>query len=221
VTTAPGLFARAAKLMRRLAVASARSLPVICVSALFVLPVSANAQNQPPTQKNLRETLGAQKPGTYDFTLDSAFDILNDTTNTDLYDPITISTLRRLKEDAQPAWNPEDIDPDLTRRVVERAFAIQSGRNLSNLINRSELQTTYKSIKQGLKSVQDTFRYSVQNTGNGVEVSKQKQGRKILELNMEFNLKQGLDPQIKIGESVRFRYDYTSKRPVLEYGFRF
>lgn len=193
----------------------------ICFSlSLSPRDAAADDQKAGPAVKSFRDGAAAHT-NPYGFTVDSAFDILNDTASTDLYDPITISTLRRLKEDAQPAWDGDDIDPEKTRRVVERAFAIQSGRNLSSTIEKSELKPLYQDIKDGLKEVQDTFRYSVQSNGDSLAVSRKKKGEKLLELNVELSLKQGLDPQFKLGENVRFRYDYSNQRPLLEYGFKF
>lgn len=200
----------------------AHSILVVATILLVCSPCGADdlKLNQ-PAFKSQKTGLGDSAVDSYAFTAESAFDILNDTASTDLYDPLTIQTLKRLKEDARPAWDGDDEDVDKTRRVVERALAIQSGRNISSTLEQSELRSTYRAIKQGLKNFQNNFRYSLQTTGKSMEVSKEKKGKKLLELNVELNLKQGLDPQLKMGEHLRFRYDYTSQRPLLEYGFRF
>lgn len=158
----------------------------------------------------------------YNFDLVSSFDdLLLDSTDSNLYDPITISSLQRLKDDARSVWNPEDIDPTKSRKIVEKALAIQSGVTISKLIAKSELKNSFKEVKRGLDSFQQFFRYSLQTDGESLTVSKKNHGKKLLELNVEINAKNGLDPQIHIGESFRFRYDYISKQTLLEYATNF
>lgn len=177
-------------------------------------PLNAEAPN--------RKSLGLNETAVSTTDLSTTLDrLIDSSTDTDLYDPMTISSLQRLKEDAQPEIHPDDLDPDRTRRVVEKAFAIQFGRSFSQLINRSELKPLYHQVQQSFKSVQDHFRYSLQSNSEGWTVSKRKVGKRLLELSLEFNVKQGVDPQLRIGESVRFRYDYIDQRPMLEYGFDF
>ncbi|MDC0357342.1 hypothetical protein OAO01_00870 [Oligoflexia bacterium] len=197
------------------------TLAALIFTTSLLLPISAYSQKR-PVKKNLNDSFESVDASTYDFSFTSAFDsIIGSSTDTDLYEPLTIGNLRRLKDRAQPAWNPDDIDPYRTRRVVEKAFAIQTGRNLNKLLIRSELRDVYREIKQGLVSFRNLFRYSLQTDGSSYQVSKKNVGKKLLELNLEFNAHQGVDPQIKIGELIRFRYDYVQKRPLLEYGFDF
>jgi len=181
---------------------------------LAAFAVRADGQSNPKSL-NLSSRPAADP---YEFTVG---DILSSTSDTNLYDPLTIQQLRLLKEDAQPSWDPDDIDPDKTRRVVEKAMAIELGRTLAWQIQRSELRDLYNDTSRALKRLQQRFRYSLQSDGNSLSVSRRKQGRKLLELNMEFNVKRGLDPQIRIGDSLRFRYDYLYDRTMLEYGFNF
>ena len=56
---------------------------------------------------------------------------------------------------------------------------------------------------------------------HALALTRKRVGRKLLELNMEFNVKRGLDPQIRIGDTLRFRYDYLYDRTMLELGFNF
>lgn len=183
------------------------------------------SQGQPgrgPLQRNLdtTETVGAL--GAYEFNLGSTLDkILEGTADTDPYDAVTISNLRRLKEDAQPENYPDDLDPYRTRRIVEKALAIQSGNSISRLIQQSELRPLYRAIKQEFFKIREHLKFSLQSGSDGLIVSRKPRGQKLLELNLELNLKQGMDPQIRIGESFKFRYDYVDKVPVLEYGFAF
>ncbi len=183
---------------------------------------TAHAQNSSSGihRKSLDLNPSASNP--YEFSLGSTVDdILQDTSDTNLYDPITIGQLRLLKEDAQPSWEPDDIDPYKTRRVVQKAFAIQFGRSISRQIMQSDLRETYRYSLQAYKRLQEVFRYSLQSDGESLAVSRLPKGRKLLELNMEFNVKQGFDPQIRIGDSLRFRYDYVYDRTLLEFGFNF
>ncbi|MEZ4754852.1 MAG: hypothetical protein R3A13_11195 [Bdellovibrionota bacterium] len=79
----------------------------------------------------------------------------------------------------------------------------------------------YHELKKSFSTFQNFFRYSLQNKGDQLTVSKKETGRKLLELSVELNLKKGIDPQIRIGENTRFRYDYYTKGAMLEYGFNF
>ena len=151
----------------------------------------------------------------------SLSDLVGDGSGSGGYSPFSLAQLRLLKEVAQPSYNPNDYDPDLTGRVVSKMFAIQSGRAVSDAIQRSELQQTYRAALRGIKTVQERFRYSVQHTGRSVAVSRRNLGRKLVELNVDFNLRQGVDPQIRFGDHIRLRYDWVNNRSMLEYGVEF
>ena len=151
----------------------------------------------------------------------NAVQILKSSRDTSIYDPITLATLRRLRDEAQPINNSDDIDPGRTRNVAEKAFAIQAGRSFTDLMNGSELRDSFRSFQRSLSDIQDIFRYSLLRDDQGVSLSRSKNGQKLIELNLEISAKQGFDPQIRMGENLRVRYDYTSQVPLLEYGFRF
>lgn len=192
------------------------------IVALIVFPYVVQADPLPrlPQGKNLQVS-GADSH-LYDFSLSSTFDrILGETASTELYDPFTIATLKRMQAEAAPTWDPAGIDPDLTRHVAERAFAIQAGRSFVTTLKKSDLRETYRDVVSGFTAFQDAVRFSVRNQGSGYSLSSKGPGKKLLEFNVEFNLRQGLDPQIRIGSNMRFRYDHAAKAPVLEYGFTF
>ncbi|MBX7144415.1 MAG: hypothetical protein K1X79_08205 [Oligoflexia bacterium] len=191
--------------------------------SLIISPDLSIAQTRrPPDGKSLKGALGGEDVGLYQFSFASTFDkIFTTSASTDLYDPITIQTLKTLRDEAIPRYNPEDVDAGLVRRVAEKALAIQSGRGFSRLVAGSELRGPYLGLMDELRAIQDIFRYSIQSTGEQVVLTRERKGKRLVELSLEFNLKQGVDPQIRFGDSVRFRYDYISKTPLLEYGFTF
>ena len=190
--------------------------PVVSISGADELP-------RAPVPKGYRGgTSTLSDPAVYGFDFSETFDrAFSGTSTGDIYDPLTMSMLRRMADDAQPPDNPRDVDPTKSRQLVERVFAIQSSRNLAALLNRSELRPFYNEVRSTFKAFQDRFRYSVQDSSDGLTVSRKKNGRRLLELNLEINPKQGLDPQIRMGEHTRFRYDFLEQRPMLEYGFNF
>ncbi len=199
-----------------------------CLISILTAVFSSYAQAQPLRRpapgggKSLRGAVNGTEAAVYGFNLGSTMDrLLTDSASTDIYDPITLQALKRLRDEAVPRYNPLDVEPELSRRVAEKALAIQSGRSLSKLVHSSEIRGAYLSALDSLRSIQDMFRYSVQDTGESITVTKKRKGKRILELSMEFNLKQGIDPQIRVGESVRFRYDYLEQAPLLEYTFSF
>lgn len=139
----------------------------------------------------------------------------------EIYDPITISTLRRLKDEAQPPLEPDYVDPATTQKVVEKALAMQSIRNMSRLLQRSELRTLYRDIRESFRAVQDFFKLSVKDDGKSLVTSPSKKGEKLLEFSLELNAKRGFDPELRFSDSVRMRYDLQDGRPMLEYGVDF
>lgn len=182
----------------------------------------AQSKPKPIDPKRLKDSLNAGEAAIYGFSLSSALDkIIADSANTDLYDPITIQSLRRLRDEAQPRYLLDDVDPELTRRVAEKALAIQSGRSLSSLLAGSELKSTYRQLLTSLDTLQNTFKYSLQDAGGDLKFSRVSKGKKLLELKLEFNLKQGVDPQVRLGNNFRLRYDYLDRTPMFEYGFSF
>lgn len=202
-------------------------IPLAIFFLLFLLTyvcdyAVAQSPRRPPDGKSLKGALSSDEVGLYQFSFSNTLDkIFSTSASTDLYDPITIQSLKTLRDEAIPSYNPGDADPGLVRRVAEKALAIQSGRSVSRLIAGSELRGAYLGLMDEIKALQDVFRYSVQSTGDEVVIAREKKGRRLVELSLEFNLKQGVDPQIRFGDSVRFRYDYISKTPLLEYGFSF
>jgi len=139
----------------------------------------------------------------------------------DAYNPLTLANLRLMKEVAQPKHRPEDYDSDLSERIVSKMLTIQTSRSLSTLIQQSELRQSYISAIRTIKRIQERFRYSLQNKGDALTLSRQNEGRKIMELNLDFNLRQGVDPQINFGKYFRMRYDFIANRSMLEFGLEF
>lgn len=152
---------------------------------------------------------------------ESLDDFINTSADTNLYDPLTVMRLRMLKEQAQPGTNIDDIDPEETRNVVQKAFAIQTTTSMMNLIEGSELRDSFRSIERGFKEFTSLFKYSIQDTGDSYSISKKSEGKKLLELNMNFSLSKGADPQFHIGECFRFRYDWQESQTMFEYGINF
>lgn len=195
-----------------------------CIRLTGVIACPPLASAAPPRKviidRSIRSSAVADS-STYDFGFGKALDIFSSSTDTSLYDPLTIATLKQLQEDSKPQMGPDDIDVSKTRRVVEKAFAIQSGRSFSQLMNGSELRSMYRDMLHGIEKVQNLFRYSLQRDSQGLVLSRENKGKKLLEFKLEMSLKQGFDPQVHLSENFRFRYDYTEKRPMIEYGFRF
>lgn len=137
------------------------------------------------------------------------------------YHPLTIRELRLLQENSQPYWGNEEAEKERVERATQKAFAIQSAHHLSFVLKDSELRHVYRDIQDSLKSIRNYFKYSLQSDGSTMKLSRTVEGQKILELNLEFNLKQGVDPQLRIGEYMRLRYDYAYDGTFLEYAVDF
>jgi len=130
--------------------------------------------------------------------------------------------LRDLKERAEPWWDPEDgADQDETQRVAEKAIAIQGSTSLLYLLKRSDLRNSYKDFARNFTKFTDYFRYSLQDTGEGLDFSRNKKGEELIEFSLKFSVNRGADPQIYLGESVRLRYDWAEQHTMLEYGINF
>ena len=173
-------------------------------------------------QKRMNITREIIEPDFTDFQFRSEINkVVKQSADTDLYDPLTIESLRRLRDDYQPRWDPDDIDPVRTRRAVTKAFSIQLARSISRLVKGSELRGTYHLIREKMKEFRNSFRYSIQDSGDTFSISKKKRGRKLLEFNVEINSRTLLDPQLVIGDRVRFRYDFVQKAPLIDFQFRF
>ena len=197
-------------------------LALLVVLAVVLTSAPVYAQSGSDGRLNTRR-LDSFDSGEYDWDLSAELgEILTATADTDLYDPITIANLRILRDKAQPYWSEDDIDPERTRRVVRKALAIQSAHVLVPVIKESDLGDVFLQIKRGFKRLSDLFRYSLQDEpGAAVSLSRENKGRKLLELDLKFSLKKGVDPQIRINDEVRFRYDFSEQATFLEYGFDF
>lgn len=138
-----------------------------------------------------------------------------------LYDPLELAELRRLKDRAQPDLRIEEPDGAETRRISEKALSMQTARSFVKLLQGSDLKDGYEAFQESLKSLNDTFRYSLQDNGSGLVVSKGNKGKKLVEFKLEFNLRHGAEPNLAIGDSFRLRYDMKSHGPVAEYALNF
>jgi hypothetical protein len=141
--------------------------------------------------------------------------------STDLHDPMVTHNLRRLQERTMLLGDEDNYDDEIGDRAAKKALAVQGSRDFIRLIKQSELRGTYYWIRDLFASFQDSTRYSLQDTGKSMTVSRSKSGEKVIEMNMEFNSKQGLDPQFNIGESFRLRYDFIEERTLFEFGVDF
>ena len=167
-------------------------------------------------------SLNVQESQLYDFSISREIDkIVSNTVDTDLFDPYTLAELRAMKEISQPRVNSDDIDPEKTRFVVEKALAIQTANSIIPVIQRSDLRDGFYMVRDSMQQITDLFRYSLQHNGDNFSVSRHSKGKKLMELDLHISPKQGFDPQLRIGESVRFRYDWLAHRTMLEYGINF
>ena len=147
--------------------------------------------------------------------------MIGQTGNNDFYDPLSITRLRMLKQDSQPLHDPDDFDLFRTRRSVGKALAMQTGRALSNLFNTSELGPLYRSTLRTLKNFRQRFRFRLQRSEKGLILGTRNKGKTLLELNLNFDVKRGVDPELTIANTIKFRYDIVYKRSLVEYGFTF
>jgi hypothetical protein len=138
-----------------------------------------------------------------------------------LYDRLEIAELRRLKDIAAPRSDLEEPEYAELRRVTERALSMQTARSVVRLLQSSDVRYEYEAFQRGLKRLNDSFRYSVQNNGERLVFSKANKGRKLVEFKLEFNLRHGAEPNMTIGDNFRLRYDMQHRGPVAEYAFNF
>lgn len=138
-----------------------------------------------------------------------------------LYDRLELAELRRLKDGAAPRSDLEDPDYNELRRVTEKALSMQTARTVVRLLQGSDVRNEYNAFQRGLKSLNDSFRYSIQNDGDRLMISKGNKGQKLVEFKLEFNLRHGAEPNISIGNNFRLRYDMRNRGPVAEYALNF
>lgn len=162
----------------------------------------------------------SQQVGSYGFS-SQLTDFLSASTESDFYDTRTLYQLRMLKDEAQPWWDQYDLDPDKTRNVVQRAFAIRSAQSLVPVIKHSDLKESFRAIKAGISDFTNYFRYSVQDQGGSYTISKSHQGDKLAELSLELDFRRGFDPEIHLGENMRLRYDWAKAVSLLEWEINF
>ena len=207
----------------------AHLLCTIVLAGSFILPDLCEAR--PKRKRKFRKAIQVRtlgdfdtQSGAYSFHFGEQLDsILQASVDFELYDPVVIRDLEELKEDAQPYWDPFDIDPIKARHAVQKAFTIQSARTVLPIIKKSELRSSYRSIERGYRYLSDKFKYSVKNDGDGYYFANKskRHGETLLELNMKMNLSSGLDPLLHFGDSFRLRYDWVKGETLFEYGFDF
>lgn len=138
-----------------------------------------------------------------------------------LYDRLELAELRRLKDIAVPRSDLEEPEHEELRRVTERALSMQTARTFVRLLQRSDIKDEYEAFQQQLKNLNETFRYSVQDSGSGLVISRTSKGKKLVEFKLQFNLRHVAEPNLTIGDNFRLRYDMRNRRPVAEYAINF
>lgn len=146
--------------------------------------------------------------------------IVNFTADTNLFDPFTVAELERAASEASPRYDGWD-DADKLRQVTERAFGLTAAQNIVRALETSDLRPTYLALKDSMRTVQRSVNYSVQTNGDEIAVGRAVKGRKLVELEIEFNARRLIDPHIKIGKHLRVRYDPDNSGPMLEYEIRY
>jgi hypothetical protein len=192
-----------------------RALLVFLVGVQLETPEVSRAESRRPGK-----SLSPSRDHTLDTDSTYRIDVsgrLTEPLTTNLYDPLTIARLKRMQEMVAPQINIDDVDVEQTRSITEDALAIQSGRSAVRLIERSELQPLYRSIKDEFSAIQDALRFGVQQTPNGVSFTRKRKGRRLVELQVQFDPKTVLEPQLKIGDAVRFRYDFDQGEAIMEF----
>lgn len=153
---------------------------------------------------------------------DSLSNILSDSVDTGLYDPVSILRLQTLRERANPWWEREDFyDEDETQRIVEKALAIQTSTTFFSLLKRSDIRNEYRLAEREFRTFTERFKYSLKDTGNGYSLSQEQKGEELFALSLKFSVNQGADPQINISDSCRIRYDWAEQQTMLEFGMNF
>ncbi|MCB0319888.1 MAG: hypothetical protein KDD60_03120 [Bdellovibrionales bacterium] len=153
-------------------------------------------------------------------------------TNSDAYEQFTLGTLYRLKDQAQPTWDPENIDPIESRRLVKKALAIQGIGTFSQMLRQSELQPEFDSLRRTIKTVRETIRFSLNDSPSGLSVDRGRPkrsssqegldlGSPVAEFRLDLSPKSGFDPQIIFTESLRLRYNLLRDISMLEYNIQF
>jgi len=194
---------------------------LIVTTAVFC---SDSAQAEPKRKRlKISRSYNSTSQNINDYSLsDSIGEILSGSAETDLYDPLSLIQLQRLRDRALPWWEgPDAIDDNEARKVVEKALAIQSTTNFLALLSRSDIRYEYKDVSRGFKFFSSYFRYALQDTGESYIVSRENKGKNLVDIGLKLSLNKGADPQVHLGDDLRLRYDWTEQETLLEYGFNF
>ena len=201
--------------------------PLLCLYVLLSLcmfsPAEAIARpNRRPINRNLVISSSRGTPGLSQYSFERNMqDFIRPGNGKNQYDAEAMHQLSLLKQDAMPLLDADDFDIYRTERAATKALMMEGGHDVSNLLHDSELGSFYRQTLRSIREIQSMFRFSVQESHDGYVFSREQQGRKFLELDIQFDIKRGVDPQITIMDTVSFRYDPLYNRTVLEYGFRF
>lgn len=193
------------------------TLLIFVISGLNLLLAEAKAErNKNPRSPNTRALI--DNSDSYDYSASDALGgIIENSANTDLYDPITLGELRILKERAQPSTSKDDIDPDEIRYIGEKALAIQSSTTLLPLIRNSEIGFALSSLESGYLYISQFFRVKLNHTGERLIISREDDSLTLIELNIKMSISNGLDPQLRLSENIRMRYDWKKAIGFIEY----
>lgn len=200
-------------------VSASRALQIVFAVFLgFILLVDFAVAAPPVVGKRLRPRDRGVLASGGNSTIDS---ILSSTPRTDIYDPLVLHSTRRLEERIMPRGDINNFDDSLANRAAQKVFVVQGTREMLSTLQRSEFRELYYGGRDLFNAFRNTFRYSLQSDGGGYSVSRESSGEKLIEFNVELDMKQGFDPQLRFGEGFRVRYDYIRGQPLLEFGVEF
>lgn len=156
---------------------------------------------------------------------DSFQSIISEATNTNLYDSLSISQLQFEKERAQPRNSPEDLDPEKSRSLVEKAFGYQLTKATLPILRNSQIRQSYRLVEETYFDLRSLLSLGLATDGQDLSfnhsAAKKPNNYEIFKFNLTMSPQNGLEPQLNLGEDFRLRYDLNEQAAHFECQFNF
>jgi hypothetical protein len=111
-----------------------------------------------------------------------------------------------------------DLDESKTRSFTQKLIFFQVADSVTNFVKGSKLEEVYKEFVDKLKAASDATTVQVGQTGSGdLKLVRNHSSGQLIEFKLHASMKNGIEPQLKLTDAVRFRYDVLDNDALLEY----
>lgn len=134
-----------------------------------------------------------------------------------LFDEYYVGNISRIAEQASISDRPEDFDEEQASKAGQRALTMRISDSIHRNLLTSDLRPYYKSTVKEVIRLRKKINYSLQSNGAALSVSNKRKGKKLLEFDLEPNLKSVASPILRILNIGQIKVDPADQSVMYEF----